>query len=429
MTGEAARAPTAAGALLSVRGLAKTFRASRPVLWGGTRREVRAVSDVSFDLAAGETLALVGESGSGKSTTARLVLRLLAPDRGEIRFDGLDWLALPLAELNGARRDVGVVFQDPGSSLEPADDRRRHRRRAARHPPHRDGAAERRERVRPSCTSVGLPAAGRPSAGRGSSPAGSGSGSRIARALATEPKLVVLDEPVSALDVSIRAQVLNLLLELQETTPSRPAYLFIGHDLGVVRHLADRTAVMYLGRIVEEGPTEERPRLAPRHPYTALLLASRPGLGEGRTRTPMARRKVAGEPASPASPPPGCPFHPRCPRAGERCRDGASGRDGRGRRGRPEVRLPRPGARSRGKLFPPFFVRDWRGYTWQGGRLEDRRSGAPFPAPRGRGRAPHPDPLLERRRPRGRPGRSRDRSDRERTETGRSRSPRERRSS
>ena len=307
-----------AGPLLSVRGLAKAFRGSRALRWGGTRREIRAVSDVSFDLAAGETLALVGESGSGKSTTARLVLRLISPDRGEIRFDGRDWLSLPLPELNRARRDVGVVFQDPGSSLNP----RMNVGTIVGEPLaiHRIGSADqRRERVRALLHAVGLPlqAAGR-------HPVEFSGGQRqrvaIARALATEPKLVVLDEPVSALDVSIRAQVLNLLLELQETTPSRPAYLLIGHDLGVVRHLADRTAVMYLGRIVEEGPTDAVLG-SPRHPYTALLLASRPGLGRTGDPEALRRRRTAGEPASAASPPPGCPFHPRCPRAGDTCRE------------------------------------------------------------------------------------------------------------
>jgi oligopeptide/dipeptide ABC transporter ATP-binding protein len=303
--------------LLSVRGLTKAFRSPRPILWGGTRREVRAVSGVSFDLGPGETLALVGESGSGKSTTARLVLRLLAPDAGEIRFDGRDWLSLPLAELNRARRDVGVVFQDPGSSLDP----RLHVGSIVAEPLVIHGigtAAGRRERVSTLLRAVGLPdqaASRRP----GEFSGGQRQRIAIARALATEPKLVVLDEPVSALDVSIRAQVLNLLLELQETTPSRPAYLFVGHDLGVVRFLADRIAVMYLGRIVEEGPTGEVLG-APRHPYTALLLASRPGAGLRGDPHAARRRSVAGEPASPASPPPGCPFHPRCPRAGEACR-------------------------------------------------------------------------------------------------------------
>ncbi len=303
--------------LLSVRGLAKAFRGHRPALWGGTRREVRAVSDVSFDLAAGETLALVGESGSGKSTTARLVLRLLLPDAGEVRFGGRDWLSLSLSELNRARRDVGVVFQDPGGSLNPRMDVG-----AIVGEPlaiHRIGtAAERGGRVRELLRSVGLPEA---AAERKPGEFSGGQKQRIAiaRALATSPKLVVLDEPVSALDVSVRAQVLNLLLELQEKTSSRPAYLFIGHDLGVVRHLADRTAVMYLGRIVEEGPTAEVLG-SPRHPYTALLLASRPGPGRGADPAATRRRRVAGEPASPASPPPGCAFHPRCPRAGDRCR-------------------------------------------------------------------------------------------------------------
>lgn len=309
--------PEAAGPLLSVQGLARSFRASRSVLGGGARREVRAVEDVSFGLSRGETLALVGESGSGKSTTARLILRLLAPDRGSVTFDGRDWLSLPAPELRRARRDLGVVFQDPGSSLDP-----RLSVGAVVGEPlaiHRVGnPAERRDRVRGLLRAVGLP---EETLGRRPGELSVGQRQRVAvaRALATSPKLVVLDEPVSALDVSIRAQVLNLLLELQETTPSRPAYLFIGHDLGVVRHLADRTAVMYLGRIVEEGPTSEVLD-SPRHPYTALLLASRPGLPAGRDPLAARRRQVAGEPASPTDPPPGCPFHPRCPRAGRRCR-------------------------------------------------------------------------------------------------------------
>lgn len=318
MTDGAAVAAVRAEPLLSVRGLAKSFRSPWPAFRGGIHREVRAVSDVSFDLAAGRTLALVGESGSGKSTTARLLLRLLAPDRGTVRFDGRDWLALPRAELNRSRRDVGVVFQDPGSSLDP-----RMEVGAVVAEPlaiHRIGSrAERKERVLDLLAAVGL---SRQASGRLPRELSAGQRQRVAlaRALSTAPKLVVLDEPVSALDASVRAQVLNLLLELQETTPSRPAYLFIGHDLGVVSHVADRTAVLYLGRIVEEGPTREVLG-APRHPYTALLLASRPGLGRRGDPGAALRRRVAGEPASSASPPPGCPFHPRCPRADAACRE------------------------------------------------------------------------------------------------------------
>jgi len=304
-------------ALLSVRGLARTFRSPRALFQDRTRREVPAVADVSFGLAAGETLALVGESGSGKSTTARLVLRLLAPDRGRIEFDGRDWLALPPRELRRARRDVGVVFQDPGRSLNP----RMTVGSVVGEPLAIHGigdAGERRFRVEALLAAVGLSPR---SAGVMPGELSTGQRQRvaIARALATAPKLVVLDEPVSALDVSVRAQVLNLLLDLQVTTPSRPAYLFIGHDLGVVGRVATRTAVMYLGRIVEEGPTGEVLG-SPRHPYTALLLASRPGPGKGSAPGAVERRRVAGEPASAANPPPGCPFHPRCLRASERCR-------------------------------------------------------------------------------------------------------------
>ena len=306
------------GPLLSVSGLSKTFRAARPFFVREARHAVRAVRDISFRLAAAETLALVGESGSGKSTTARLVLRLLAPDAGEVRFDGVDWLSLPPAELNRARRHVGVVFQDPGTSLDP-----RLSVGAVVGEPlsiHGIGTpAGRRERVAALLRAVGLSpdaSARRPSEFSG----GQRQRIAIARALAAEPKLVVLDEPVSALDLSVRSQLLNLLRDLQETTPSHPSYLFIGHDLDVVRHFADRTAVLYLGRIVEEGPTAEVLD-APRHPYTALLLASRPGPHRrGGDASGAARRKAAGEPASAAFPPSGCAFHPRCPRAGAACR-------------------------------------------------------------------------------------------------------------
>jgi peptide/nickel transport system ATP-binding protein len=299
--------------LLRVRGLTKAFETKTSLL--GPPSRVLAVADVSFDVPAGGTLALVGESGSGKSTTARLVLRLLQPDGGTVELDGVDWLALPPRELNRRRRGVGVVFQDPATSLDP-----KMRIGAIVGEPldiHRIGTrVDRRARVARLLGAVGLAAS---ASGRFPSELSGGQRQRvaIARALATEPKFVVLDEPVSALDVSIRAQVLNLLLDLQEGTPSHPAYLFIGHDLSVVRQIADRTAVMYLGRIVEEGPTEELFR-APKHPYTRLLLASQPRREPGAPGEEP-RLRVPGEPPSPAAPPPGCPFHPRCPSAQARC--------------------------------------------------------------------------------------------------------------
>jgi oligopeptide/dipeptide ABC transporter ATP-binding protein len=311
----AVEAPRRESALLHVRDLFRSFPAPRAFF--GEPARVNAVNGVSFDLNPGETLALVGESGSGKSTTAQLILRLLEPDRGTVLFDGLDWLALPKKELNRRRRDLGVVFQDPATSL----DGRMSVEEIVSEPLAIHGlfpGAARKERVKSLLEAVGLP----PSAMK-KAPSEFSGGQRqrigIARALATEPRFVVLDEPVSALDVSVRAQVLNLLLDLQEKTPSHPAYLFIGHDLSVVRLIADRTAVMYLGRIVEEAPTEELFR-NPRHPYTALLLASQP------RRTPRepgepARLTVPGEPPSPASPPGGCPFHPRCPSARPVCSD------------------------------------------------------------------------------------------------------------
>ncbi len=295
--------------LLSVRDLAASF-APRGLFGGGLR--VRVLSGVSFSLGRGETLALVGESGSGKTTTARVILRLLAADSGSVSFDGEDWLSLPRRELNLRRKKLGVVFQDPATSLNP-------RLRVADivgEPLeiHRVGTRrERRARVEELLQSVNLPPS---SAERFPAEFSGGQRQRIAiaRALALSPSCVILDEPVSALDLSVRAQVLNLLLDLQEKSPARPAYLFIGHDLAVVRHIADRVAVMYLGRIVEEGRTEDVFR-APRHPYTAALLAAQPG---ARVDAPTSAA-LAGEPPSPASPPTGCAFHPRCPFASARC--------------------------------------------------------------------------------------------------------------
>ncbi len=284
--------------LLSVRDLHKTF---------ATRHgRMTVLNGVAFDLAAGSTLALVGESGSGKTTTARLILRLAAADRGSVEFDGTDWLALPRRELDRRRREVGVVFQDPATSLDP----RLTIGEIVAEPLaiHAIGSrAGRREKAADLVASVGLPAS---ALARHPSELSGGQRQRvaIARALATEPRLVVLDEPVSALDVSVRSQILNVLRSLQKDTPSRPAYLFIGHDLSVVRWIADRTAVMYMGRIVEEAATAAL-FSSPRHPYTALLLASRPRETPGPRAAP---RPYLGEPPSPAAPPSGCPFHPRC---------------------------------------------------------------------------------------------------------------------
>ena len=302
--------------LLSVRDLHRAFVAPAGLL--GTGARVAAVNGVSFDLDAGKTLALVGESGSGKSTTARLILRLIPPDRGTIHFDGVDWLALPAKELNRRRREVGVVFQDPATSLNPrltveaivGEPLAIHRLFPGR---------ARRERVAALLSAVGLPSSALTKTPREFS-GGQRQRIAIARALATEPRFVVLDEPVSALDVSIRAQVLNLLKDLQAATASRPAYLFIGHDLSVVRALADSVAVMYLGRIVEAGPTAEV-FAAPRHPYTALLLASQPAEAPPPDGERPVRLRAPGEPPSPADPPPGCPFHPRCPAAQGVCRE------------------------------------------------------------------------------------------------------------
>jgi oligopeptide/dipeptide ABC transporter ATP-binding protein len=300
-----------------VRDLVKRF----PVRGGLLRRElaaIRAVDGVSLDVAEGETLALVGESGSGKSTTARLVLRLLAPTSGSVRFGGEDVLAAGRGDLRRLRRSMGVVFQDPYASLDPrmtvgaivAEPLAVHRVGGA-------GAAGRRARREQALDRLALVGLAPEHGDRYPHEFSGGQRQRIAiaRALALEPRLVVLDEPVSALDSSIQAQVLNLLADLRERMGL--SYLLIAHDLAVVRQAADRIAVMYLGRLVETAPAEALYR-RPRHPYTVALLSAvpLPDPAHERSRAPTV---LAGEPPNPVSPPAGCPFHPRCPRAQERC--------------------------------------------------------------------------------------------------------------
>ena len=307
MSGESA----ASRPLLSARGLVKRYRL-RSGLVGG-RETFAAVDGVSFDVGSGETLGLVGESGSGKSTTGRLVLRLEEPSEGTVFFEGDDWLALSGAELRRRRRDLQVVFQDPNTSLNP-----RMRCGAQVAEPLRvqklASGRDLRERVAALLQDVGLSAE---TAERFPSELSGGQRQRvaIARALATRPRFVVCDEPISSLDVSIAAQVLNLLAELRDRIGL--SYLFISHDLAVVARVSDRIAVMYFGRIVEEGSAAEVVS-RPLHPYTAALLSAAPDLDPSVHR---ARIRLSGEPPSPASPPTGCSFHPRCPIARPRCRD------------------------------------------------------------------------------------------------------------
>jgi oligopeptide/dipeptide ABC transporter ATP-binding protein len=298
-------------ALLEVDGLVKHFVADRSV-FGTPRAFVKAVDGVSFRVDAGKTLALVGESGCGKSTVSRLVLRLIEPDAGSIRFDGRDLLALDAGELRAFRRSAQIIFQDPYASLNPRMTVSQILTEPlALHdlvPPQR-----RRGRVEELLQLVGL----EPRFARRYSHEFSG-GQRqriaIARALAVEPKLIICDEPVSALDVSIRSQILNLLRDLQDRLGL--AYIFVSHDLAVVKHIADQVAVMNLGEIVETADTV-RLFASPRHPYSRALLSAIP------VPNPRAKRSrilLQGEMPSALNPPPGCRFHTRCPYAIERCR-------------------------------------------------------------------------------------------------------------
>jgi len=297
--------------LLEVEDL-KTYFPVRRGLFGRTVGYVRAVDGVSLRLRAGKTLGLVGESGCGKTTTGRTILRLIPATAGRVRFEGRDVFALPPAEMRRLRQDMQIIFQDPYGSLNPrmtvggivGEPLRVHRRARGRELADRVAELLRRVGLSPDC--------------RNRYPHEFSGGQRqrigIARALALEPKLIICDEPVSALDVSIQAQILNLLMRLQ--AESGLAYLFIAHDLAVVSHISDDVAVMYLGRIVEHAPS---PRLYenPLHPYTKCLMSAIPRSHPAEQRQRIVPR---GEVPSVTNPPPGCTFHPRCPWATDRCR-------------------------------------------------------------------------------------------------------------
>ncbi len=298
-------APVTEGPLVEVEGLVKHFPITQGVIFQKRIGEVRAVEDVSFTLRRGETLGLVGESGCGKSTTARLVMRLLEPTGGTIRFEGRDITHLGGSALRTLRREMQMIFQDPYASLNP------------RHPVgsiiaeplqihHVEG--DRKVAVQELMSRVGL---NPEHYNRYPHEFSGGQRQRIgvARALALNPRMIVADEPVSALDVSIQAQILNLLKDLQDERDL--TYLFISHDLGVVRHVSDRIAVMYLGHVVEIGDADEVYE-DPKHPYTAALLSAVPKGHHGHARE---RIILTGDVPSPADPPTGCPFHPRSPKA------------------------------------------------------------------------------------------------------------------
>ncbi|HME90904.1 MAG TPA: dipeptide ABC transporter ATP-binding protein [Myxococcaceae bacterium] len=298
--------------LLEVRDLATHFPL-RSGVFGRASGSVKAVDGVSLDVRRGETLGLVGESGCGKSTLGRSVLRLIEPTSGSIRFSGRELIGLPLRDLRALRRKMQIIFQDPYASLNPRMTVREivgeglviHRLASG---------ADRERKIAGLLEKMGLT---RDSMDRYPHEFSGGQRQRIgiARALAVEPELVVADEPISSLDVSIQAQIVNLLMDLQRELGL--TYLFIAHDLKIIEYISTRVAVMYLGKIVELADSADLYR-APKHPYTQALLSAVPVPDPDRKRQ---RIILQGDVPSPANPPPGCAFHPRCPYAFERCRN------------------------------------------------------------------------------------------------------------
>ena len=297
-------------ALLVVRDLEKYFPIRRG-FWSRTVGHVRAVDGISFDILPGEVLGLVGESGCGKTTAGRCILRLIEPTAGDVVFEGRDVLELDSGDLRQLRGEMQIIFQDPYSSLNPRLTVGSMLGEALRI--HGEAEGERvRERVRELLEIVGLAAQ---HAGRYPHEFSGGQRQRIgiARALSVNPRFIVCDEPVSALDVSVQAQVINLLQELQRNLDL--TFLFIAHDLAVVEHISDRVAVMYLGKLMELADAQELYR-NPLHPYTRALLSAIPVPDPRATRE---RIVLEGDVPSPAHPPSGCPFHPRCPIATAEC--------------------------------------------------------------------------------------------------------------
>ncbi|MCR8644531.1 dipeptide ABC transporter ATP-binding protein [Paenibacillus sp. N1-5-1-14] len=294
--------------LLEVKDLKKHF------LIGGSAKKgtVKAVDGVEFNVYEGETLGIVGESGCGKSTVGRLILRLLDPTSGQIRFDGADISKMSQKQLRPLRKDMQCVFQDPFASLNP----RISIGKAIAEPMVIQGGLSQQDAMKRAEELLGMVGLRPHTSGLYPHEFSGGQRQRIAiaRAISLNPKLIIGDEPVSALDVSVQAQIVNLLGDLQKQT--KVSYLFISHNLSIVRHISDRVAVMYLGRIVESG-TRDQLFDNPKHPYTQALLSAVPEPEIGAKRE---RIVLSGEVPNAANPPSGCPFHPRCPHAVERCR-------------------------------------------------------------------------------------------------------------